>query len=203
VNKGYGLYWIADEIDTTVTDTGATIPADTNDAVQKVNNTNDTNNIKNTETVKKVKRLIRYDAKDADFVAMNELLWSIAELNEEDYSDSHSLQDFLALQGRESRENGGLIVTESSRFSEAMIAMAGGGFANTLCTNSRDLSLKQCIKWCRMWHEEVRFYYYYIYHSSFDVYIYCSGVRYSIYAFLYSFIRIYSYIGRRRRRLFI
>lgn len=109
VNKGYGLYWIADE-------------------------NSDANTVK--------KRLIRYDAKDEDFVAMNDLLWGIAELNEEDFSDNDSLQDYL---------------DTKPGLSEAMMNMAAGGFANTLCTNSRDLSLKQCIKWCRMWHEEVMY----------------------------------------------
>lgn len=32
--------------------------------------------------------------------------------------------------------------------------MASGGFANTLCTNSKDLSLRQCIIWCKLWNGE-------------------------------------------------
>lgn len=82
------------------------------------------------------KRLLRYDDSDPDFVRMNETLWGLANLSEEDYNDSHSLHDYLVAKG----------------FREEMLSMAAGGFANTLCTNSRDLSLKQCIKWCRLWH---------------------------------------------------
>ena len=44
-------------------------------------------------------RLLRYDDKDADFVAMNETLWGLAELNENDFSDFHSLHDYLASKG--------------------------------------------------------------------------------------------------------
>lgn len=82
------------------------------------------------------KRLLRYDDKDGDFVAMNEALWEISELNESEYNDSHSLYDFLHSRG----------------FSDEMMMMAAGGFANTLCTNPKDLSLKQCIRWTRLWH---------------------------------------------------
>lgn len=86
------------------------------------------------------KRLLRFDDKDPDFVKMNEVLWGIANLREEDYSDKHSLLDYLSGPG--------------FNFSDEMLRMAAGGFANTLCTNSQDLSLKQCIKWCRMWNDE-------------------------------------------------
>jgi cytochrome b involved in lipid metabolism len=84
------------------------------------------------------KRLLRYDAPDNDFKSMNEALWELAELDENKYSDSHSLHDYLAAKG----------------FSPEMMMMAHGGFSNTLCTNSKDLSLKQCIKWSRLWHSE-------------------------------------------------
>ena len=69
---------------------------------------------------------------------MNNTLWELAELKEEDYSDFHSIHDYLVSKGG---------------FSEEMMAMAAGGFSNTLCTNSKDLSLKQCIKWSRLWHD--------------------------------------------------
>lgn len=94
--------------------------------------------IKDEQTGKK--RLLRFDDKDPDFVKMNETLWGLADLKEDDYSDMHSLQDYLSGPG--------------FQFSQEMINMAAGGFANTLCTNSHDLSLKQCIKWCRLWNAE-------------------------------------------------
>lgn len=84
------------------------------------------------------RRLLRYDAKDADFVRMNEALWAIAHLDENNYSDAYSLRDYLL----------------ELQFSDEMMTMAAGGFANTLCTNSQDLSFKQCIRWCRLWHGE-------------------------------------------------
>jgi hypothetical protein len=61
---------------------------------------------------------------------MNEALWALADLKEDSYSDNDSLHDYLSGQG----------------FDDQMMATAAGGFANTLCTNSRDLSLKQCNK---------------------------------------------------------
>lgn len=81
------------------------------------------------------RRLLRFDDSDPDFVRMNRTLQGLAHLNEDDYSDDLSLHDYLSAQG----------------FSDEMMAMAAGGFANTLCTNSRDLALKRCIYWCRLW----------------------------------------------------
>jgi monoamine oxidase len=83
-------------------------------------------------------RLLRYDDKDADFVRMNEMLWDLAHLDTSSYSDDASLLDYLNTKG----------------FEKEMIDMAAAGFSNTLCTNSRDLSLKQCVKWVHMWHED-------------------------------------------------
>lgn len=83
------------------------------------------------------KRLLRFDDADADFVRTNEALWGLADLKEDDFDDSVSLHDYLS---------------KTLGLSEEMLMMAEGGFANTLCTTSRDLSLKQCIRWCRLWH---------------------------------------------------
>ena len=83
------------------------------------------------------KRLLRFDAKDKDFVQANEALWELCELNPADYSDSDSLYDYLVSKG----------------LSEEMLMMANGGFANTLNTNMKELSLKRCIQWERLWHE--------------------------------------------------
>jgi monoamine oxidase len=82
-------------------------------------------------------RLLRYDDKDPDFVRMNEMLWDLSNLDTSKYSDDVSLADYLATKG----------------FSKEMLAMAAGGFSNTLCTNSRDLSLKQAAKWVHLWDE--------------------------------------------------
>mmetsp|Transcript_47483 Transcript_47483/g.82965 ORF Transcript_47483/g.82965 Transcript_47483/m.82965 type:complete len:386 (-) Transcript_47483:82-1239(-) len=35
-----------------------------------------------------------------------------------------------------------------------MLKMAAAGFSNTLCSNSYELSLKQAVKWSRIWHAE-------------------------------------------------
>jgi len=83
------------------------------------------------------KRLLRFDDADADFVRTNEALWGLADLKEDNFDDSVSLHDYLS---------------KTLGLSDEMLMMAEGGFANTLCTNSRDLSLKQCIRWCRLWH---------------------------------------------------
>ena len=39
-------------------------------------------------------------------------------------------------------------------FSQEMLRLASAGYSNTFCANSHDLSLKQCIRWSRLWHEE-------------------------------------------------
>lgn len=85
----------------------------------------------------KGKRLLRYDASDSDFVRMNNVLWDLAEIDEEKFSDNDSLDDYL----------------RRMNFSDEMIKMAAGGFANTLCTNIKDLSLKQVIRWSKGWHD--------------------------------------------------
>lgn len=35
-----------------------------------------------------------------------------------------------------------------------MLKMGAAGFSNTLCSNSNELSLKQAVKWSRIWHNE-------------------------------------------------
>lgn len=83
-------------------------------------------------------RLLRFDAKDEEFQRANEILHHLAQLKASDYSDFHSLEDYLRGQG----------------LSEEMLEMANAGFSNTLCTSSKLLSLKRCIQWENMWHGE-------------------------------------------------
>lgn len=83
-------------------------------------------------------RLLRFDDQDADFVRMNNTLSGISSLDEKDFADDVSLHDYLV----------------SKNFSDEMLAMAEAGFSNTMCTNSRDLSLKQSIRWGKFWDEE-------------------------------------------------
>ena len=83
-------------------------------------------------------RLLRMDEKDPDFVALNEALWELSHLNENDYSEDLSLYDYLL----------------SKKLNTNMLKMGNAGFANTLCTNARELSLKQSIKWSRIWHND-------------------------------------------------
>lgn len=83
-------------------------------------------------------RLLRYDDPDADFVALNKALWDLAEMNENDFDESLSLYDYLV----------------SKKLNPNMLKMGAAGFSNTLCSNSYELSLKQAIKWSRIWHNE-------------------------------------------------
>lgn len=83
-------------------------------------------------------RLLRYDAPDAEFQRLNEALWDLKNLSEADFEDSYTLNDYLV----------------GKRFGRDMLTMANAGFANTLCSNDRGLSLKRVIKWCRLWDEE-------------------------------------------------
>ena len=86
----------------------------------------------------KERGLLRFDSKNPEFVRMNDALWNIEKLNEDDYTDDTSLYDYLI----------GL------NFSDEMLTMAAAGYSNTLCSNSRDVSLRQCIRWSKLWHEE-------------------------------------------------
>lgn len=83
-------------------------------------------------------RLLRYDATDADFVALNKALWELCDLHEDDFDETLSLYDYLI----------------SKKLNPNMLKMAAAGFANTLCSNSYELSLKQAVKWSRIWHAE-------------------------------------------------
>lgn len=83
-------------------------------------------------------RLLRYDATDADFVSLNKALWELCDLHEDDYDETLSLYDYLI----------------SKKLNPNMLKMAAAGFSNTLCSNSYELSLKQAVKWSRIWHAE-------------------------------------------------
>lgn len=83
-------------------------------------------------------RLLRYDDTDPDFVALNKALWDLCDLDENDFDDSLSLYDYLI----------------AKKLNPNMLKMGAAGFSNTLCSNSYELSLKQAIKWSRIWHNE-------------------------------------------------
>jgi hypothetical protein len=83
-------------------------------------------------------RLLRYDDKDPDFEKLNELLWKLSELKEDDFPENMSFYDYLL----------------EHKLTVNMLKMANGGFANTLCSNSKELSMKQVVKWSRLWHAE-------------------------------------------------
>jgi cytochrome b involved in lipid metabolism len=88
---------------------------------------------------KKVKkRLLRYDDLDDDFVTLNHTLWQLANMHEDSVDFQLSLADYL----------------ESKKISFPMQKLAEAGFANTLCASSKELSLKQTVKWSRIWHKE-------------------------------------------------
>ena len=83
-------------------------------------------------------RLLRFDSQDASFVGANKVLWDIAHLDMNDYTDTDSLYDYLV----------------SRNLTEEQIAIVQGGFANTLCTTAEALSLRRCIQWENAWHGE-------------------------------------------------
>jgi hypothetical protein len=123
VERGYGLYYVADEegsggaaaADTTGTDTGSGSKSG------------------------KGGSLLRYDDQDPEFQRLNRALWGLKDLREGDYDHAYSLADYLA----------------TLSFGPAMARMAEAGYANTLCSTARQLSLRRVIKWSRLWDIEV------------------------------------------------
>lgn len=81
-------------------------------------------------------RLLRFDSKDKTFTAANEALWQISSLDEMKFSDNDSLYDYL----------------KALDLNSEAIGIANAGFANTLCTNVKELSMKRCVQWERAWH---------------------------------------------------
>ena len=69
---------------------------------------------------------------------LNKLLWELCDLNENDFDESMSLYDYLI----------------SKELPPSMLKMAAAGFSNTLCSNFYELSMKQAVKWSRIWHAE-------------------------------------------------
>ena len=82
--------------------------------------------------------LLRFDSQNPEFVRMNKTLWTLSDLDLQKFSDDVSLRDYL----------------EELKFSSEMVEYAEAGFANTLCANADDLSLRQCIIWSQLWREE-------------------------------------------------
>jgi hypothetical protein len=83
-------------------------------------------------------RLLRYDSQDPDFKKLNQVLWDLCDLHEDDFDESLSLYDYLL----------------TKELNPNMLKMAAAGFSNTLCSNSYELSLKKAVKWSRIWHAE-------------------------------------------------
>ena len=88
--------------------------------------------------VKGKEKLLRFDDKDEEFIRLNETLEAISSLDTNDFDADASVHDFLV----------------SQNFSDEMLSLAEAGFSNTMCTNSKDLSMKQSIRWQRFWNEE-------------------------------------------------
>jgi hypothetical protein len=87
----------------------------------------------------KSKRFIRFDDSESeDFHKLNQLIWEAADFNELDFDVNLSLYDYLIAKGS----------------SEEMIAMANAGYANTLCSNIKQLSFRQVIRWGKQWNTE-------------------------------------------------
>ena len=85
-------------------------------------------------------KLYRFDEEsDPEFTKTNDLIWEFGNLDESKIDDSVSLTHYMHDQGVKS---------------EAMLRMVAAGFSNTLCTNTDELSMVQCVKWCRAWDEE-------------------------------------------------
>ena len=87
-------------------------------------------------SLNKKNRLLRYDDNDADFVNINNLLWDLVLLDENKIDESVSLDDYL----------------KEKKININMQRLAESGFSNTFCANSNELSLKQAVKWCKVWH---------------------------------------------------
>ncbi len=83
------------------------------------------------------KKLLRYDSEDKEFVKTNELLWKLAKLDYNKVSQDKSLHDYLV----------------EKNVTPQMLEMANAGFSNTLCSTNKDLSLKETIRWTKMWDE--------------------------------------------------
>jgi hypothetical protein len=133
-DNGYGLYYVGATKKTDASNPPAIGPA------------GDVTNLPYTPTATDValnsrNRLLRYDDTDPDFVALNKALWDLCDLNENDYDESLSLYDYLI----------------SKKLNPNMLKMGAAGFSNTLCSNSHELSLKQAVKWSRIWHNEGTF----------------------------------------------
>lgn len=83
----------------------------------------------------KEQRLLRMDAQDKGFIKLNQLLESLSDLDENDFKESDSMYDYIVSQGLD----------------EELVQMELAGFSNTLCSTSKDLSLKQVIRWMKGW----------------------------------------------------
>ena len=79
---------------------------------------------------------IPFDSEEPPFVRLNEALWNLANMDESEAAAKMSLGDYLKSSGVDEPE---------------MVSMAEAGFANTLCSTTEKLSLRQVIRWSRLW----------------------------------------------------
>jgi hypothetical protein len=92
-------------------------------------------------------KLLRYDTKNKEFQEANNILSEIGDLAEVDdgkyaknLDENVTLYDYLQ--------------DEGMKHGNAMMGIAAAGYANTLCSNVRDLSLKGVIQWAHAWDGE-------------------------------------------------
>lgn len=83
-------------------------------------------------------RLLRFDDKDEAFVHGNAVLHNLSDLNPDSIDNKQTLLDYV----------------EDMKLSPAMIDMANAGYANTLCANINELSLRQAVRWNQIWDAE-------------------------------------------------
>jgi len=84
-------------------------------------------------------RLMRYDENDEEFQRLNETLWAMENMDLDTLCEKKSVLEYLR---------------DDMKFGEEMIGIANAGYANTLCCNIEQLSLKQSARWNGFWHEE-------------------------------------------------
>ena len=83
--------------------------------------------------------LLRFDDDHHDFITTNGILHDLAEHDYELATNEYNLSDFL---------------DANNIFNPTMIRMVEAGFSNTMCSTNDDLSLKQIIRWKKLWSEE-------------------------------------------------
>ncbi len=106
-------------------------------------------------------RLMRYDTDDKDFTYTNSVLENLTAVND---AESPSRKNSNASQEQLEAMGGEVIAAEVSfydyleskgiRHDTGMMGMVEAGYANTLCSNNHDISLKGMVQWKKHWEEE-------------------------------------------------